>query len=191
MMQQQAMNRELPVPYAPDETGYYMPREESREESRGEVWVYGEPVPGGQAAPEQSVPMEPARSPLPGLNGGEPLGGVSPAQAQSQRMKNPVNMAGTHMPAGPEEAYQASLRSLLSRNVGYFVVMTFLVGANQPVTWQGILHTVGSDYVVLYQPDYERYISGDLYSLKFVQFHNVKGVPYCAASQSWQGHANF
>ena len=34
MMQQQAMNRELPVPYAPDETGYYMPREESREESR-------------------------------------------------------------------------------------------------------------------------------------------------------------
>ena len=52
MMQQQAMNRELPVPYAPDETGYYMPREESREESRGEVWVYGEPVPGGQAAPE-------------------------------------------------------------------------------------------------------------------------------------------
>ena len=93
MMQQQAMNRELPVPYAPDETGYYMPREESREESRGEVWVYGEPVPGGQAAPEQSVPMEPARSPLPGLNGGEPLGGVSPAQAQSQRMKNPVNMA--------------------------------------------------------------------------------------------------
>lgn len=195
MMQQQAMNRELPVPYAPDETGYYMPREESggasREESRGEVWVYGEPVPGGQAAPEQSVPMGPARSPLPGMNGGEPLGGVSPAQAQSQRMKNPVNMAGTHMPAGPEEAYQASLRSLLSRNVGYFVVMTFLVGANQPVTWQGILHTVGSDYVVLYQPDYERYISGDLYSLKFVQFHNVKGVPYCAASQSWQGHTNF
>lgn len=191
MMQQQAMNRELPVPYAPDETGYYMPREESRGESRGEVWVYGEPVPGGQAAPEQSVPMEPAQSPLPGLNGGEPLGGVSPAQAQSQRMKNPVNMAGTHMPAGPEEAYQASLRSLLSRNVGYFVVMTFLVGANQPVTWQGILHTVGSDYVVLYQPDYERYISGDLYSLKFVQFHNVKGVPYCAAAQNWQGHTNF
>ena len=121
----------------------------------------------------------------------EKLGYTQRLAAQSQRMKNPVNMAGTHMPAGPEEAYQASLRSLLSRNVGYFVVMTFLVGANQPVTWQGILHTVGSDYVVLYQPDYERYISGDLYSLKFVQFHNVKGVPYCAAAQNWQGHTNF
>ena len=94
-------------------------------------------------------------------------------------------------PSNSEEAYQASLRSLLNRNIGYFVVMTFLVGPNQPVTWQGILHTVGSDYVVLFQPDYERYISGDLYSLKFVQFHNVKGIPYCAASQNWQGHTNF
>lgn len=192
MMQQQAMNQDLPVPYAPDETGYYMPREEPR----GDSWVYGEPVPGGQAMPDvpvQNVPAQsvPVQNPVSGMNGGEPLGGVSSAQAQSQRMKNPVDMAGTHMPAGAEEAYQASLRSLLNRNVGYFVVMTFLVGPNQPVTWQGILHTVGSDYVVLYQPDYERYISGDLYSLKFVQFHNVKGVPYCAASQNWQGHTNF
>lgn len=195
MMQQQAMNQDLSVPYAPDETGYYMPQEEMR----GDSWVYGEPVPGGQSMPgaqpmpDQGAPVQgaPVQSPLPGLNGGERLGGVSSAQAQSQRMKNPVDMAGTHMPAGAEEAYQASLRSLLNRNVGYFVVMTFLVGPNQPVTWQGILHTVGSDYVVLYQPDYERYISGDLYSLKFVQFHNVKGVPYCAASQNWQGHTNF
>ena len=95
------------------------------------------------------------------------------------------------MPADAGEAYQASLRSLLNRNVGYFVVATFMVGTQQAVTWQGILHTVGSDYIVLYQPDYERYISGDLYSLKFVQFHNVKGVPYCAASQNWQGHSSF
>lgn len=191
-MQQQMKNQDLSIPYAPDETGYYMPQEEPR----GDSWVYGEPVPGGQAMPDvsaQSLPIQnvPAQNSVPGMNGGEPLGGVSSAQAQSQRMKNPVDMAGTHMPAGAEEAYQASLRSLLNRNIGYFVVMTFLVGPNQPVTWQGILHTVGSDYVVLYQPDYERYISGDLYSLKFVQFHNVKGIPYCAASQNWQGHSNF
>ncbi|MDE7218159.1 MAG: hypothetical protein K2O45_00820, partial [Oscillospiraceae bacterium] len=150
-------------------------------------WIYGEPgMNGGQALPGPS-----AQAPIPGMNGGESPGGISSAAAQSQRMKNPVNMAQTHMPTGPEEAYQASLRSLLNRNVGYFVVATFMVGPNQPVTWQGILHTVGSDYIVIYQPDYERYISGDLYSLKFVQFHNVKGVPYCAASQSWQGHSNF
>ena len=126
-----------------------------------------------------------------GLNGTGELGGISSAAAQSQRMKNPVDMEGTHMPADAGEAYQASLRSLLNRNVGYFVVATFMVGTQQAVTWQGILHTVGSDYIVLYQPDYERYISGDLYSLKFVQFHNVKGVPYCAAAQSWQGQTSF
>lgn len=193
MMQQLSHQNQLP-PAAPDETGYYMPADPA-----GDSWVYGDPgLTGGQApstAPSQSPASgqtpPPSQAPIPGMNGGEALGGVSSAAAQSQRMKNPVDMAHTHMPAGAEDAYQASLRSLLNRNVGYFIAATFLIGPNQPVTWQGILHTVGSDYIVLYQPDYERYISGDLYSLKFVQFHNVKGVPYCAASQSWQGHANF
>jgi len=182
-MMQQAMNQSLPIPPAPDETGYYMPQEESNDS-----WVYGEP---GQMQPARQEMPAPAQTPIQGMNGSEMPGGVSSAEAQSQRMKNPVNMAATHMPNGAEEAYQASLRSLLSRNIGYFIVATFQVGQNQPVVWQGILHSVGSDYIVLYQPDYERYISGDLYSLKFVQFHNVKGIPYCAAAQSWQGHANY
>ena len=193
MMQQLSHQNQLP-PAAPDETGYYMPADPA-----GDSWVYGDPgLTSGQApsaAPSQPPASgqtpPPSQAPIPGMNGGEALGGVSSAAAQSQRMKNPVDMAHTHMPAGAEDAYQASLRSLLNRNVGYFIAAPFLIGPNQPVTWQGILHTVGSDYIVLYQPDYERYISGDLYSLKFVQFHNVKGVPYCAASQSWQGHANF
>ncbi len=188
-MQQLSHQNQLP-PAAPDETGYYMPADPT-----GDSWVYGDPgLTGGQipSQPPSSGQTPPTpQAPIPGMNGGEALGGVSSAAAQSQRMKNPVDMAHTHMPAGAEDAYQASLRSLLNRNVGYFIAATFLIGPNQPVTWQGILHTVGSDYIVLYQPDYERYISGDLYSLKFVQFHNVKGVPYCAASQSWQGHANF
>ncbi len=182
---QQAANQNMPVPAAPDETGYYMPIE-----GPAGNWVYGDPgqnPPQAQPVPDQSNAVQ---VPIQGMNG-ETLRSISSAAAQSQRMKNPVDMETTHMPASAEEAYQASLRSLLNRNIGYFVVATFQVGPNQPVTWQGILHSVGTDYIVLYQPDYERYISGDLYSLKFVQFHNVKGVPYCAASQSWQGHANF
>lgn len=189
MMQQLSHQNQLP-PAAPDETGYYMPADPA-----GDSWVYGDPgLTGGQtpSQPPSSGQTPPTpQAPIPGMNGGDALGGVSSAAAQSQRMKNPVDMAHTHMPAGAEDAYQASLRSLLNRNVGYFIAATFLIGPNQPVTWQGILHTVGSDYIVLYQPDYERYISGDLYSLKFVQFHNVKGVPYCAASQNWQGHSSF
>ena len=180
---------------APDETGYHMPPEAAS--SMNSSWVYGDPTLGfgGQAgAPpaENGAPGPGSLSaPIPGMNGEETPGGASSAAAQSQRMKNPVDMEGTHMPVNANEAYQASLRSLLNRNVGYFVVATFQLGPQQPVTWQGILHSVGSDYIVLYQPDYERYISGDLYSLKFVQFHNVKGVPYCAASQSWQGQTSY
>lgn len=183
---QQPINQSIPnIPPAPDETGRYMAPDPGR---GNDSWVYGDPEQNRQ----DLMDMPPAVSPagpnmMPGMNGSEPLGGISSAAAQSQRMKNPVSMAHTHAPVSAEEAYQASLRSLLDRNIGYFVVATFLTGANQAVTWQGILHSVGSDYIVLYQPDYERYISGDLYSLKFVQFHNVKGVPYCAASQTWGG----
>ena len=162
---------------APDETGLFMPQGNNS-------WVYGDP---SQSQQNTEINGGAASAPIQGMNGGDSLGGMSSAAAQSQRMKNPVTMAETHMAPNSEVAYQASLRSLLDRNVGYFVVATFVTSPNQPVTWQGILHSVGSDYVVIYQPDYERYVSGDLYSLKFVQFHNVKGVPYCAASQSWQG----
>ena len=185
-MQQPTTRNQLP-PAPPDETGYYMPNETA---PRTDSWVYGEPSPEG-AEPSWDNAAASSQAPIPGMNGSESPGGVSSAAAQSQRMKNPVNMEQTHMPASAEEAYQASLRSLLSRNIGYFVVATFLVGPNQPVTWQGILHSVGSDYIVLFQPDYERYISGDLYSLKFVQFHNVKGVPYTAGAQAWEGHTTF
>jgi len=176
-MMQQAVKWEQP---AADETGYTMPQETVSRET----WVYGEPN-------GQEVEGMAEQAMIPGMNGTEVSSGPSSAAAQSQRMKNPVDMASTHSPSGSDEAYQASLRSLLARNVGYFIVATFLIGGNQAVTWQGILHTVGSDYLVLYQPDYERYISGDLYALKFVQFHNVKGIPYSAASQNWQGHMNF
>jgi len=183
---------------AHDETKYAMPG--SAMQNQGGVWTYGDPeltydgsqpgagvsdtvISGAMTGGSQDT----APMPIMGLNGGVYPSAVSSRQVQSQRMKNPVDMSVTHSPADSGEAYQASLRSLLDRNVGYFVVCTFQIGTQQMVTWQGILHTVGSDYLVLYQPDYERYVSCDFYALKFVQFHNVKGVPYCAAARSWQG----
>lgn len=144
-------------------------------------------------APTMNLPMKQTMSgsmPIQGMNGSF-AGGVSSDFAQSQRMRNPVDMSAVNMPPDSREAYLASMRSLLSRNIGFFVVCTFLMGNGQSVTWQGILHTVGSDYLVLYQPDYERYISCDLYSLKFTQFHNARGVPYAAASRSWEGQRSW
>jgi len=159
----------------PDETGYTAPQYQGGagmgNTAQGNAWNGGQ---GGSLWMGQQ-----------GLYPGST--GISSAHAHSQRMKNPVDMEGTHDPANSAEAYQASLRSLLARNVGYFVVCTFLVGTQQHVTWQGILHTVGSDYFVLYQPDFERYISCDLYSLKFAQFHDTHSTPYCSGYQNAQG----
>lgn len=149
---------------------------------------YSQPGMSPSAAPQQNweMPMQSQNwnpgMPVPGMGYGT---NPSPGFEQSQRMKNPVDMETTHNPTNSSDAYQASLRSLLARNVGYFIVATFLTGTQRMVTWQGILHTVGSDYIVIYQPDYERYISCDFYALKFVQFHNTRNTPFCVSSNTW------
>ena len=66
MMQQQAMNRELPVPYAPDETGYYMPREESRGESRGRSGYTASPFRAGRPRRSRASPWSPPGAPCRG-----------------------------------------------------------------------------------------------------------------------------
>lgn len=193
-MQQQMMNRPMPTTVGdvdqilPDETRYVMPPDAMQmQENR---WVYGNTEMNQNGMMQNDMMQgEMQMMPMPGWGTGNmaPGGGAVRQQAQSQRMKNPVNMADTHSPSNSDQAYQASLRSLLARNVGYFVVCTFQIGNQQAVTWQGILHTVGSDYLVLYQPDQEKYISCDFYALKFVQFHDTKNVPYCASAQAWVG----
>ena len=155
-----------------DETRYSMPQD------------MGRSMPQNQWMPGQQ-PNWNSGMPIPGMGGNSYGMGLSSAFEQSQRMKNPVDMETTHNPTNGSDAYQASLRSLLARNVGFFIVATFLTGTQRMVTWQGILHTVGSDYIVIYQPDYERYISCDFYAIKFVQFHNTRNTPYCASSHTW------
>lgn len=159
-----------------DETGYAAPQEMNMPPYGAQQQMWG--MPGGQQ--NWNIGM-----PVPGMGGTGSGTGPSSAFAQSQRMKNPVDMETTHNPTNSSDAYQASLRSLLARNVGYFIVATFLTGTQRMVTWQGILHTVGSDYLVIYQPDYERYISCDFYALKFVQFHNTRNTPFCVSSNTW------
>lgn len=177
---QQMMNRPIvpapagsPEQLLPDETQYIMAADTAEAQQRQWSSCQGE----GPAAP--SMPSMPPSQGSPGWGGSQ--------LSQSQRMTNPVDMAATHSPADSNQAYQASLRSLLARNVGYFVVCTFQISSQQAVTWQGILHTVGSDYLVLYQPDQNKYVSCDFYALKFVQFHDTRNVPYCASAQAWVG----
>ncbi len=74
-------------------------------------------------------------------------------------------------PAGRRDVTNSSIRGLLARNLGYYVVASFLMGTQQAIQWEGILASVGNDYLVIYQPDQNRFVSGDIYSLKFVELH--------------------
>ena len=74
-------------------------------------------------------------------------------------------------PAGRRDVTNSSIRGLLARNLGYYVVASFLMGTQQAIQWEVILASVGNDYLVIYQPDQNRFVSGDIYSLKFVEFH--------------------
>ena len=66
---------------------------------------------------------------------------------------------------------------------------TFLVGTQNPISWEGILHSVGNNYLVIFQPDQGRYITGDLYALKFVEFSDSAPgvVPPCTGYRRRDG----
>ena len=92
-------------------------------------------------------------------------------------MENPVSQEVMANPTNNSEVYQASLKSLLARNIGYYVVATFQMGSQGTVSVPGFLYTVGNDYIVLYQPENGRFVTGDLYALKFVDFHQTQSLP--------------
>ncbi|MBE6962317.1 MAG: hypothetical protein E7445_07690 [Ruminococcaceae bacterium] len=82
------------------------------------------------------------------------------------------------------EARLGSLRALLSKLVGHYVIVTFLIGTQNSISWEGFLYNVGNDYIVIFQPDNGRYVTGDMFSLKFVEFYEEKGViPACIGSR--------
>ena len=68
-------------------------------------------------------------------------------------------------PLSVEEAHNGSIKAMLARNEGNYVVATFLVGTQGTVSWEGILYDVGNDFITIYQPGRERYIVTDIYAL--------------------------
>ena len=92
-------------------------------------------------------------------------------QRPEHMMLQQEGMDGTEEPAGRRDVINSSVRGLLARNLGYYVVASFLMGTQQAIQWEGILASVGNDYLVIYQPDQNRFVSGDIYALKFVEFH--------------------
>ena len=69
-----------------------------------------------------------------------------------------------------EQILHSSWKSLMARNVGRSVIVSFLIGTQNTIVTHGILYEVGNDYIALYQPDEQSYISADLYSIRFMEF---------------------
>ena len=132
-------------------------------------------VPSGMNA------MQGSMSPIQG--GSTPMqSGLSPMQADQSNMalipQRPEHMMlqqegieTVETPTGTRDVTNSSIRGLLARNLGYYIVASFLMGTQQARQWEGILASVGNDYLVIYQPDQNRFVSGDIYALKFVEFH--------------------
>lgn len=77
---------------------------------------------------------------------------------------------------GRDEGIQMLAEELQSA-IGYYVSCDFLIGTQIIETRDGILAKVGTNFLTLYQPDLDRYIVCDFYSLKFITIYNSTTVP--------------
>lgn len=91
-----------------------------------------------------------AGRPMDRLNAAEEQGGQSMG---SLDMRNHLPSEVITDPISMEEAYRGSLKAMLKKNVGNYVVATFLVGTQSTTSWEGILYDVGNDYMTIYQED--------------------------------------
>lgn len=70
-----------------------------------------------------------------------------------------------------EETFNNSWKGMLSRNIGRDMLVTFLVGSQDAVVARGTLYEVGNDYIGLYHPGRNSYITADIYSVRFVEIN--------------------
>ena len=104
-------------------------------------------------------------------------------------MNNMLPSEVIESPTTMNEAYLGSLKAMLLRNKGNYIVATFLVGTQNTVSWEGILYEVGNDYVTIYQPGRDRYIVSDMYSLRYMEFYDIQRRELCnqlLRERGWQ-----
>ena len=132
--------------------------------------------------PSWQTPVEPEYVSMPG--------------GQQMRMGNMPGMRTglpedvIQSPISVEEAHKGSLKAMLARNEGNYVVATFLVGTQGTVSWEGILYDVGNDFITIYQPGRERYIVIDIYALKYIEFYDTRRREQCEAMLKQNGMWN-
>jgi len=69
------------------------------------------------------------------------------------------------------EEMKGSMQLILSKNVGEYVVVEFLIGTSMIMRKQGVLYYVGTSYITLYDNQENNFIVCDIFSIKFVYFY--------------------
>ncbi|MDO4314778.1 MAG: hypothetical protein Q4C45_03305 [Oscillospiraceae bacterium] len=125
-------------------------------------------------------------------------GRMFPMNGEMSQQGGGLNMQRTGLPdevieapTTVDEAYRGSLKAMLNRYIGSYVVATFLLGTQGTVAWEGTLFDVGNDFVTIYQEPRDRYIVSDLYSLKYIEFYDTKRRELCEAliqQNGWQNN---
>jgi hypothetical protein len=149
-------------------------------------------IPTAQAAPMQTMMPPATPGPLPmGQQQMGMTGNAGPGVTLDMRNRLPTEVI--EAPISVEEVRLGSLKAMLAKNVGNYIVASFLVGTQNMVSWEGILYDVGNDYLTIYQASRDRYIVTDYYSLKFIEFFDVERRERCNAilqEEEWASTGN-
>ena len=65
---------------------------------------------------------------------------------------------------------KGSMQAILSNNIGEYLLIEFIIGTESLVRKQGLLYSVGTSYVTLFDDANNNYIVCDIFSIKFVYF---------------------
>jgi len=159
---------------------------------------WGEPIASlGTAGAAYTTPWTPADTRLEmsagmGMEGSSMNQGMMRPPAQGARlardMRPMVSDEVIEFPTTVNEAHMGSLKAMLLRNIGNYVVATFLIGTQNTSSWAGILYAVGNDFVTIYQELQDRYIVCDMYSLKYMEFYDVQRREQCRQLMQQNGN---
>jgi len=149
--------------------------------------ISGSPAMPMPVATPMTTPMTapmPATAAMPFQRAGMTAGMATTPQTMAPQqsrldMRNNLPDEVIEAPTTVGEAYLGSLKAMLARNVGNFLVATFLVGTQNTVSFEGILYDVGNDYITIYQAGRDRYIVSDIYSLKYMEFYDTRRRQLC------------
>lgn len=62
-------------------------------------------------------------------------------------------------------------QGFLQTQIGRYVKVEFLLGTNMFVDREGTLIKVGTDYIIIQEPETDDYLLCDIYSIKFIRFY--------------------